>query len=92
MILSFRSRALERFWEKDDERGPSRQHVPKIARILDALDRAGQVEDMAIPAYRLHRLVGEKPERWSVWVNGNWRITFVFENGKALAVDYEEYH
>jgi proteic killer suppression protein len=92
MIVSFRSRSLSRFWEKDDERGLNRQHIPKIARMLDALDRAGHVEDMAIPAYRLHKLAGEKPDRWSVWVSGNWRITFSFENGEALAVDYEDYH
>ncbi|AXR62887.1 hypothetical protein DQM68_19775 (plasmid) [Leptospira mayottensis] len=30
--------------------------------------------------------------RWSVWVNGNWRITFEFEGENAILVDYEDYH
>ena len=30
--------------------------------------------------------------RWSIWVNGNWRVTFEFENGNAIVLDYEDYH
>lgn len=30
--------------------------------------------------------------RWSITVNGNWRITFEFENGNAFVLDYEDYH
>ena len=26
------------------------------------------------------------------WVNGNWRVTFEFENGNAFILDYEDYH
>jgi toxin HigB-1 len=29
---------------------------------------------------------------WAITVNGNWRITFRFENGDALLVDYQDYH
>jgi len=39
--------------------------------------------------WRLHQLTtGE----WSLWVNGNWRITFFFENDDAVLVDYRDYH
>ena len=24
--------------------------------------------------------------------NGNWRMTFTFENGDAILVDYQDYH
>lgn len=30
--------------------------------------------------------------RWSVWVNGNWRVTFEFKDGHAYVLDYEDYH
>lgn len=30
--------------------------------------------------------------RWSVWVNGNWRLTFEVEAGQAYLLDYEDYH
>jgi proteic killer suppression protein len=28
----------------------------------------------------------------SVQVNGNWRVTFTFERGDAILVDYHDYH
>jgi len=59
---------------------------------LAALDTAQTVEDMDIPGFRLHPLKGKERRRWSVWVNGNWRITFEFENRNALILDYEDYH
>ncbi|WP_368388920.1 type II toxin-antitoxin system RelE/ParE family toxin [Marinobacter sp. SS8-8] len=30
--------------------------------------------------------------RWSIWVNGNWRMTFEFQDGNAYIRDYEDYH
>lgn len=59
---------------------------------LIALDTASVIEDMDLPGYRLHQLQGERKETWSISVNGNWRITFEFEQGHAYIVDYEDYH
>jgi proteic killer suppression protein len=44
---------------------------------------------MDYPGWRLHPLIDG---RWSVWVNGNWRLTFLFEDGDAVLVDYLDYH
>jgi plasmid maintenance system killer protein len=41
---------------------------------------------------KLHSLRGEEKERWSVWVNGNWRAPFEFRDGHAYVLDYEDYH
>ena len=30
--------------------------------------------------------------RPTVWVNGNWRVTFEFKDGHAYVLDYEDYH
>jgi proteic killer suppression protein len=30
--------------------------------------------------------------RWSVWVSGNWRLTFEFGEGQTFLLDYEDYH
>nr|WP_241073619.1 type II toxin-antitoxin system RelE/ParE family toxin [Achromobacter insuavis] len=30
--------------------------------------------------------------QWSVWVNGNWRVTFRFTEAGAELVDYRDYH
>tara|TARA_Y100001972_G_C7581915_1_gene291853 strand:+ start:385 stop:504 length:120 start_codon:yes stop_codon:yes gene_type:complete len=29
---------------------------------------------------------------WSVKVNGNWRLTFMFDDGDAVLVNYQDYH
>ena len=92
MIISFRSRALKRFWEKSDARGLNPQHVWKIEQILALLEDAIAAEDMNLKRLDFHKLSGESPARWSVHVNGNWCITFSFEGEDAVAVDYEDYH
>ena len=60
--------------------------------LLAALDTGKSIEDMDIPGFRLHSLKGEERSRWSVWVNGNWRMTFEFKDGHAFVLDYEDYH
>ena len=57
-----------------------------------ALDSAQAIGDMDIPGFRLHPLKGTEKGRWSVWVNGNWRITFEFRDGQVFVLDYEDYH
>jgi proteic killer suppression protein len=59
---------------------------------LVALDTATTIEDMDIPGFKLHRLKGSVKGRWSIWVNGNWRVTFEFRDGHAHVLDYEDYH
>jgi toxin HigB-1 len=51
--------------------------------LLTALDTAQTIDDMDIPGLRLDPLKGTEQARWSVWVNGNWRLPFEFRNGHA---------
>jgi proteic killer suppression protein len=60
--------------------------------LLAALDTSQTVQDMDVPGFRLHPLKGQEKGRWSVWVNGNWRLTFEFRGGQAFVLDYEDYH
>jgi proteic killer suppression protein len=60
--------------------------------LLAALDTAQSIEDMNVPGFRLHRLKGRDRGRFSIWVNGNWRVTFEFEKTHAYIIDYEDYH
>jgi toxin HigB-1 len=47
---------------------------------------------MNVPGWKLHPLKGDMAGHWSVRVNGNWRLTFRFENGDAVHVNYQDYH
>lgn len=58
-----------------------------------ALSKAKKPSDMSAPGWDLHPLKGEETGVWSVSVNGNWRMTFRFDDdGDAVLVDYRDYH
>jgi len=92
MIQSFRHKGLKRFYESGSAAGVQPHHAKRLRMLLTALDTAQSIEDMDIPGFRLHQLKGEERGRWSVWVNGNWRVTFDFKDGHAYVLDYEDYH
>lgn len=91
MIKTFRSKAFEMFAATGDgSKLPVKNHA-KVRRIIDALNAATQPEDMNVPGYHFHSLQGD-PKRYSVRVTGNYRITWGWEEGDAVAVDIEDYH
>ena len=92
MIKSFRHKGLKRFFETGKTSGIQAKHAKRIRLQLAALDTAQSIDDMRIPGYRLHRLKGEARGRWSIWVSGNWRLTFEFDGRDAYVLDYEDYH
>ena len=92
MIKSFRHKELKRFYSTGSTAGIQSDHSRKLRMQLSALDTAASVEDMDIPGFRLHPLKGKGKGRWSIWVNGNWRMTFEFRDGNAYILDYEDYH
>jgi len=92
MITSFRHKGLRKYFESGSLAGIQPAHANRLKMQLAALDTAQVIEDMDIPGFRLHPLKGSERGRWSIWVNGNWRVTFEFENGNAFILDYEDYH
>jgi proteic killer suppression protein len=56
------------------------------------LDAAASPDAMNVPGYDFHALRGFQPRRYTVHVNGPWCITFEFQDGDALQVDFEQYH
>jgi proteic killer suppression protein len=47
-------------------------------------------EEMNVTGFDFHALQGDNPVRYTV--HGTWCITFEFEDGDALQVDFEQYH
>ena len=56
------------------------------------LNQAKTPADMDAPGWRLHALKGNLAGHWTIWVSGNWRLTFAFEDENAVLVDYQDYH
>ena len=92
MIKSFRHKGLKEFYDTTSVAGIQSQHAKRLRMQLLALDTATSINDMDVPGFNLHLLKGSYKDRWSVWVNGNWRVTFEFREGDAFILDYEDYH
>jgi len=67
-------------------------HAGKLRALLTALDNAKRPNDMNAPGWGLHCLTGDFAGHYSMTVNGNWRMTFVFNGENAELVDYLDYH
>ena len=92
MIKSFKHKGLEQFYITGTKKGIIPDHTKKLERILDRLDASIKPEDMNLPGFNLHKLIGKDKGRWSVWINGNWRVTFEFIGEDATNINYEDYH
>lgn len=92
MIKSFKHKGLQLFFETGSCKGIQAKHKKKLRLQLAALNTAQCIEDIDLPGYNLHQLKGSRAENWSITVNGNWRMTFMFDHGDAYIVNYEDYH
>ena len=93
MITGFRHKGLEAFYTTGTTRGIQVTHAAKLRRILALLlDVAAGPANLNIPSFKLHPLKGELNGYWSIWVNGNWRVTFRFIGVDVELVNYVNYH
>jgi proteic killer suppression protein len=92
MIRTFKHKGIERLFRSSSRAGIQASHAARLTRQLSALDAASGPEDMNRPGWDCHPLKGNLSGQWSVSVNDNWRLTFAFENGDAVLVDYQDYH
>lgn len=92
MIVSFKHRGLQHFFENGTKKGIDPRHAPRLKRLLDRLHAAEDIRDMQFPGSGLHLLKPTQDGVWSVRVSGNWRLTFRFDQDKAFEVDYLDYH
>lgn len=92
-IHNFKYKGLERLFVTGSKAGVPAKAATKLALLLLRLAAAGEPKDLNHPpGLRLHQLKGDRQGTWSVTVTGNWRLTFRFENGHAVDVDFEDYH
>jgi proteic killer suppression protein len=91
MIKSFKNKDLASLWQSGKSRIDARMHKRLLVR-LDRLNASAVPEDMNLPGFDFHPLQGFNPVRYTVHINGPWCITFEFEDGDAVRVDFEQYH
>lgn len=92
MIKSFLHKGLAAFFETGSKAGIQPHHAGRLGRQLARLNIAKSAADMNVPGWGLHPLTGQLKRHYAITVNGNWRLTFVFEGEDAVLVDYQDYH
>jgi proteic killer suppression protein len=92
VIRSFKHRGLKALYDGRTAKRVAPEHVEKLRDILAVLERSRTPQDMDLPGLRLHALKGVLKGHYAVSVSGNWRVTFRFEDGHAVDVDYADYH
>ena len=92
MIQNFRHKGLKLFFETGSTAGIQATHAAKLGRMLNRLNVATDAQAMNLPGWKLHPLKGALSGHWTVWVSGNWRLTFTFVGEDAELVDYQDYH
>jgi toxin HigB-1 len=92
VIQSIRHKGLKAFFQRGTTSGIQPDHAKRLRFQLAILDTAQSLQDIALPGFGLHQLKGKAKNRWSIKVNGNWRLTFEFEESDIFVLDYEDYH
>jgi len=63
------------------------------ARKLDQLDSVEEVKELGVPpGNRLERLSGKRKGQYSIRINEQYRICFVWSNDGPLGVEIVDYH
>jgi toxin HigB-1 len=94
VIRSFRDAETKRLWLT----GTSRRNPPPslrraALRKLQLLDSATRLEDLwMVPGNRLESLKADRVGQFSIWINNQYRICFVWKNSDAFDVEIIDYH
>ena len=92
MIRSWKSRDARLVFEGRAPKGFPADLV-RATRRLERLDAAVTVEDLrAPPGHRLHRLGADRAGQWSISVNDQFRICFVWGDHGPEQVEFVDYH
>jgi len=92
MIRTWRHKGLKNFYETGNKAGIIAEHAKRLQVILQVLDAASCPENLNLPGFGFHKLLGELKGYYAVTVRANWRIIFQFEDEDAILVNYIDYH
>lgn len=93
MIQSFADESTRKVWEREHVRrlGPDLQRMAqKKLRLLNAADT---INDLRVPpGNRLEKLSGDREGQYSIRINDQFRICFIWTNAGPADVQIIDYH
>jgi toxin HigB-1 len=93
MIKTFADRETEKLFRRMFSRKLP-QAIQLAARMkLEILDAAEVLQDLRVPpGNRLEKLSGDREGQYSIRINDQWRICFVWRQENAYEVEITDYH
>lgn len=93
MITAFRDSETEKVWRGTFSRRLPTQIQVIARRKLRMLNNARALDDLRIPpANHLERLAEDREGQWSIRINDQWRVCFIWADGNAEQVEICDYH
>lgn len=93
MIESFGSKATEKIWNGERDKGLPSEIQNTARRKLRMINNSQNIADLKIPpSNRLEKLSGNMNGFYSIRINNQWRIIFKWNSGTATEVEIIDYH
>lgn len=93
MIKEFGDKETEKIWNGILSKKLPRSIQEVARRKLRMINNAQDIKDLRIPpANRLEKIRGSHSNHYSIRINDQWRILFIWENDHAIDVTIVDYH
>jgi proteic killer suppression protein len=93
MIISFGLKETEKIWNGIRVKKLPNEIQNVGRRKMRMLNNSQDISDLRIPpSNRLEKLTGNLKEFYSIRINKQWRIIFIWNNGNASEVKIVDYH
>jgi proteic killer suppression protein len=93
MIKSIGDSETEKIFRRERSRRLPQDIQQTAYRKLRYLNNANNLDDLRIPpSNRLEKLKGDRAGQYSIRINDQWRICFLWESNDAYEVEIVDYH
>ena len=93
MIISFKDKETEKIWNGTVSTKLPFEIQQTARRKLRMINNSQNINDLRIPpGNRLEKLQGDLKSKYSIRINDQWRITFVWEGNNSSEVEIVDYH
>lgn len=97
MIRSFKNTGTENIFDGTASKAARKccpQSIwPVARRKLDQINRVQEVAELQIPpGNRLEQLKGDRENQYSIRINQQYRVCFIWEEGQAYELEITDYH
>ena len=93
VIKTFKDAETQKIYQRESSRKLPSDIQQVALRKLRMINNAVNINDLRVPpANRLEKLSGDREGQYSIRINDQWRICFIWKNGDALNVEITDYH